>query len=181
MNGNLSRIVRIGAAVLVTAAFAVGLFTSTAASAEARGGGAGQGGRGGQMLGPLSPAEVKALTDAIHEEYLAMNTYQAVIAQYGSIVPFTRIAASEARHVEALARLFTKYDVPVPENPGLAPAPTWASVKAACQSGVDAEIADAALYDALSPQVSHGDILRVFSNLQKASLDNHLPAFEDCN
>jgi len=213
MNGQLSRFVRMGGAVLVAAALIVGLFTVTATDAAARGdrgsqsgqggqgdqggrggqagqgqvgqagrGGQGdQGGRGGQALGPLSAAEVEALTEAINEEYLAMNTYRAVIAQFGSTEPFDRIATSEQRHADSLARLFTKYGLTVPPNSGLASTPTWPSVTAACQTGVEAEIADAALYDALEPQVTHSDILRVFGNLKSASLENHLPAFEACN
>ena len=75
----------------------------------------------------------------------------------------------------------TRYGLEVPQNPGLATVPTWDSLTAACQTGVEAELADAALYDALAPQVQHADILRVFDNLQRASLENHLPAFERCN
>ena len=48
------------------------------------------------------------------------------------------------------------------------------------QAGVQAEIADAALYDEIMPLTTHADILRVYENLKSASLDNHLPAFEDC-
>ena len=70
--------------------------------------------------------------------------------------------------------------VSVPEPVELGPT-SFASLSEACQAGVDAEIADAALYDELSPLVSHADILRVFSNLQQASLNSHLPAFEACN
>ena len=46
------------------------------------------------------------------------------------------------------------------------------------QAGVAAEIADAALYDELKPMVTHTDILQVFNNLQSASLNIHLPAFQ---
>jgi len=52
---------------------------------------------------------------------------------------------------------------------------------AACQAGVDAEIADAALYDELLKVTDNPDVMQVFKNLQAASLNNHLPAFEACN
>ena len=122
-----------------------------------------------------------ALTAAINEEYGALNTYQAVLSQFGSVTPFSRIVRAEQQHVNALARLFTKYGLPVPANPGLVPAPTFASLTAACQTGVDAEIADAKLYDTLKPSVDNADILQVFANLQAASLNSHLPAFDACN
>ncbi len=83
--------------------------------------------------------------------------------------------------MNALARLFAKYGLPVPANPGLASTPTWNSVAAACQTGVEIENADAALYDELKPSVDNADILQVFANLQKASLQSHLLAFEACN
>jgi len=131
---------------------------------------------------PLSTAEADALSQAIHEEYLALNTYQAVLTQLGSITPFSRVALSEKQHVEALSALFAKYGLETPGNPGLSPAPDFANRKAACQAGVDIEIADAALYDALLPVVANrADLVQVFTNLQAASLDNHLPAFDNCN
>jgi len=117
------------------------------------------------------------------EEYGALNTYQAVIAEFGSITPFSRIAGSEQQHVNALARLFTRYGLDVPAKPGLASTPVWDSVADACQTGVDAEIADAALYDELKPSVDNADTrnVQVFANLQAASLNSHLPAFAACN
>jgi hypothetical protein len=124
---------------------------------------------------------VAALTKAIEEEYGALNTYQAVLSQLGSVTPFSRIVRSEQQHVNALSRLFTKYGLEVPDNPGLVSTPTFASLTAACQTGVDAEIKDAALYDTLKPSVDNADILQVFANLQSASLNSHLPAFDACN
>ncbi len=131
----------------------------------------------------MDAAEVTALTEAIDEEYSALNTYQAALAQFGNIYPFSQIARSEQQHVNALARLFAKYGLAVPANPGLASTPTWSTVADACQTGVAAEIADAALYDELKPSVDNADTqsVRVFANLQAASLNSHLPAFEACN
>lgn len=122
-----------------------------------------------------------ALTEAIDEEYGALNTYQAAVVQFGNIYPFSQIARSEQQHINALARLFTKYGLTVPANPGLASTPSWSTVADACQTGVAAEIADAALYDELKPSVDNADILQVFANLQAASLNSHLPAFDACN
>jgi hypothetical protein len=68
----------------------------------------------------------------------------------------------------------------VPANPGLTTVPAFDTLSDACQAGVTAEIADAALYDELKPEVTHSDILQVFNNLQSASLNSHLPAFQTC-
>ena len=130
--------------------------------------------------GPLSSAEQDVLVRAIQEEQNARALYQAVIDQFGSVLPFSTIVRSEAQHLTALTNLAQKYGVSVPEPIDLGPT-NFTSLSEACQAGVDAEIADAALYDELSPLVTRTDILRVFANLQQASLNSHLPVFEACN
>jgi hypothetical protein len=143
-------------------------------------GNGGQGIGGGAALEPLSEAEAAALLRAIEEEYGAQALYESVLAAFGDVEPFSGIAASEAQHTVALVRQAQKYGLEVPEYTGPAEAPAFATLEEACQAGVAAEIADAALYDELSPAVTHADILRVFENLKNASLNNHLPAFEAC-
>lgn len=160
-----------------------------AASVDEKGGPGGRGGNGwgtensgsGTTLTPLSDAEVTALQDAILEEYGALNLYQAVIAQFGDTYPFSQIAASEQQHANALIRQAIKYDVAVPENSGINLTATFENLAEACQAGVDAEIADAALYDELMLVTDHADLIQVFTRLQNASLEKHLPAFEACN
>jgi hypothetical protein len=189
MNIKHSRIARMGAVALVLGGLMLGTLAGAASAAELDRYGGPTGGNTTPFTGiysqtpvaPLSEGEVQALTEAIEEEYGALNTYEAVLSQFGSVLPFSRIARSEQQHVDALARLFEKYGLEVPANLGLVPAPTFASLTEACQTGVDAEIADAALYDALGASVDNADILQVFDNLQAASLNNHLPAFEACN
>ncbi len=132
-------------------------------------------------VAPLSDAEAKGLQEAILEEYGAMNLYNAVAEQLGAQVPFSQIVRSEQQHANALIRLAERYGVEVPENPGLTSAPQFASAADACAAGVAAEIADADLYDQLLPDVTHPDLQRVYTNLQNASLQSHLPAFEACN
>jgi hypothetical protein len=178
----------------LVAFLAVGLlvFSQTdrvAAAAEERGGPSGRGNAGagtqsttgGAALTPLSTAEQTALQDAILEEYGAYNLYQEVIAQWGSVYPFSQIVRSEQQHINALVTQATKYGIEVPENPGLADTPVFLDLSQACQAGVDAEIADAALYDDLMQGTTHTDILRVYSQLQSASLNSHLPAFQTCD
>lgn len=130
---------------------------------------------------PLDAAEAEALQRAVLEEYGALNTYRAVIEQFGAIQPFSAIARSEQQHVNALLRQASKYGVAAPANPGLADVPEWESIADACQTGVTAEIADAALYDELFQVTDNADLLRVYTNLQAASLNRHLPAFEACD
>jgi hypothetical protein len=191
MNIKQSKVVRWGAAALVVGGLLLGTLSSAGAASAAgldrRGGPNGPTTAPATGLlwqtpaAPLDAAEVVALTEAIDEEYGALNTYQAVLSQFGSVTPFSRIVRAEQQHVNALARLFTKYGLSVPTNPGLDPAPTFANLTTACQTGVVAEIADAKLYDTLKPSVDNADVLQVFANLQAASLNSHLPAFDACN
>ena len=134
---------------------------------------------GGIALGPLSPAEVDGLIRAIQEEMGAQALYQSVLDAFGDVAPFNTIVLSEAQHLAALERQGTKYAVSLPTFTP-APAPTFATLAEACQAGVDAEIADAALYDELMAVTTHSDLLQVYRNLQSASLNQHLPAFEAC-
>jgi hypothetical protein len=144
----------------------------------------GQGGQGGggqaYALEPLNQAEADGLVRAIEEELNAQSFYQSVVDAFGAAAPFDRIVKSEAQHAAALQRLADKYGIAVPEYTGPASQTTFETLEAACQAGVQAEIADAALYDELMAFTSHTDLLRVYENLQKASLNSHLPAFETC-
>ncbi|MEW5827108.1 MAG: DUF2202 domain-containing protein [Candidatus Bipolaricaulota bacterium] len=113
-------------------------------------------------------------------EYAAYATYAAIVQEYGYVEPYASILASEARHIVALQRILDRYAVSYPvENPYLGVVEIPASLENAAQAGVDAEIANVALYDAQVAAVSaYADITRVFSNLRRASLEAHLPAFE---
>ena len=134
----------------------------------------------GLALTPLSADEADALTRAILEEYSALNLYQSVINQFGSVYPFSTIAIAEQQHVNALIRQADKYGVAVLANPGIDASISFNTIGEACAAGVDAEIADAALYDDLKTVTTHSDLLRVYDALQNASLNSHLPAFEAC-
>lgn len=136
---------------------------------------------GGSAISPLTDAEKNGLQDAIKEEYGAMTFYQAVILKFGDIAPFSWIMQSEQQHANVLIRQAEKYGVAIPEIPALPDVSNLNTIEEACAAGVAAEIADADLYDELNKVTTHTDLLRVYTNLQSASLNNHLPAFEACN
>ena len=128
----------------------------------------------------LTETEIRALHEALDDEYLAWATYDQVIADFGEVRPFSNIRAAEARHIEALCALFARYGLPVRENPWPGKVTRYASLQAACGAGVAAEIANGALYERLLASTQHPDILRVFRNLQEASQERHLRAFQRC-
>jgi hypothetical protein len=133
--------------------------------------------------GTLTDAAKSALASALDDEYKALATYEAVMAKEGRVRPFVMIARAEEQHISSLKALFDKYGMTVTENPYTGKVTAPDSMTASCQAGVDAEIANAALYrDTLLPAVKDfADITGVFTNLMNASQERHLPAFDRCN
>ncbi|MBD2313064.1 DUF2202 domain-containing protein [Desertifilum sp. FACHB-1129] len=123
----------------------------------------------------------QALLEALEDEYKARATYRLILAKFGAIRPFVNIVESEERHIQALALLFQKYNLPIPEDRWEQRVQSPATVREACQAGVQAEIENAALYQRLLHLArDYPDVQRVFLNLQRASQTRHLPAFQRC-
>ena len=131
-------------------------------------------------MSELSSSEVSALHDALDDEYQAWATYEQVIADFGEVMPFTNIRDAEARHIEALSALFRAHGLAIPENAWPGKVPRFDSVRQACETGIAAEVANAALYERLLAATHRPDILTVFRRLQEASQQRHLPAFRRC-
>jgi hypothetical protein len=149
---------------------------------KGQGAGGGRGNSGGQgSREPHSDAEIEGLVRAIEEEFGAQALYQSMLDKFGNVTPFNDIVLSEARHASVLINQAQKYGIPVPEIPSSEGLPAIETVAEACQAGVDAEIADAELYDELMSFTTNSALIQVYTNLQKAPLDSHLPAFEDCS
>ncbi|MEJ2553118.1 MAG: DUF2202 domain-containing protein [Gammaproteobacteria bacterium] len=128
----------------------------------------------------LTETEINALNEALDDEYRAWATYDQVIADFGEMPPFANIREAEARHIEALRALFARYALPVPENSWPGKVARYASLQEACEAGIDAEILNSEMYDRLLGATQRPDILRVLRNLQDASQQRHLPAFQRC-
>ena len=128
----------------------------------------------------LTAAELNALHEALEDEYQAWSIYDQVITDFGEVRPFINIRDAEARHIQALTRLFVRYGVPQPENTWPGKVERYSSVQAACEAAVAAEIANGDLYERLFKDELRADILVVLRNLQEASLERHLPAFQRC-
>lgn len=128
----------------------------------------------------LSDAEVAALHEALEDEYRAWATYDQVIADFGSVRPFVNIRDAEARHIEALATVFARHGLELPANPWPGKVDRYATVQAACEAGVAAEIANGAMYERLLAVVRQPDVVTVLRRLQEASRLRHLAAFRRC-
>ncbi|MEC3861516.1 hypothetical protein VK792_09495 [Mesobacterium sp. TK19101] len=134
----------------------------------------------------ITSAERTAALRALDDEYHAYATYQAVIDRFGAVRPFTNIQRAEARHANALIGYLQSHGIVAPANPyltGAKPMPDApASLAEACAVGVQAEIANAGLYDDDLLPAARGDaeLTRIFVALRDASQQKHLPAFQRC-
>jgi len=128
----------------------------------------------------LNRIETTALHEALDDEYHAWAIYDQVIHDFGLVRPFSNIRDAEARHIDALLAVFDKYDLTPPPNPWPGKVDRYPSMRDACAAAVEAEIANAALYERLMASTGRSDILAVFRNLRDASQERHLPAFRRC-
>ncbi|MCB1438254.1 MAG: hypothetical protein H6888_01180 [Nitratireductor sp.] len=134
----------------------------------------------------LSASAHEAVLAALDDEYHAEAVYRAVIGKFGNVRPFANIVRSEQQHQLLMKRILVAYGKPVPANPWmtgkrkLSPLPS--TLGAACRIGIEAEKANATLYNRqLLPKVkSYPEITSAMKALRDASQYNHLPAFERC-
>jgi len=125
----------------------------------------------------LDAEEQSILTEFLIDEHKALATYESIMSDFGTIQPFASIARAEQQHIAALERVFSRYDVELPQIPTF-DIPSFGSPEQAAAAAVQAEIDNAALYDRLLGGIDNPDVVQVAGNLRDASLYNHLPAFE---
>lgn len=129
--------------------------------------------------GEFGQSDVEALHQAIQDEYKAEALYEAVVATFGPVKPFSNIIKAEDRHSSAIARVLEAHGqlvpTPAPYKPEVPP-----TIQQACALGITAETANVALYDSLMQLAQSEDTRRVFTANSNASQYRHLPAFEQC-
>jgi hypothetical protein len=134
-----------------------------------------------QTILPDGAAE-RALTQALagpDGEYAAHAEYAAIIQKFGQVQPYASIIRSEECHIAALKRHFEMRGMALPEDPYAGSAQPPATLKEAAQAGVAAEERNVAMYEELLAQAKgQPDLERVFTHLQWASREHHLPAFK---
>jgi hypothetical protein len=117
------------------------------------------------------------LTYAIQDEYLAQAEYIAIIETFGEIRPFTNIVSAEQTHIDLLLPLFAAYGIEVPANTAADSVIIPDSITSALATGVEAEKANIAMYEAFLAQADlPEDVAAVFTSLLNGSY-NHLAAF----
>ncbi len=128
----------------------------------------------------LNKIEIDTLLEALDDEYMAWATYDQVVSDFGEVKPFINIREAEARHIQALCSLFVSYEVPIPENTWPGRVAQYKTIHEACEEGVAAEIENGQMYERLLKTTDREDILTVLRNLQEASQQRHLAAFQRC-
>ncbi len=119
----------------------------------------------------------KMLVFAIEDEYLARGEYQKVIEKFGNRRPFSNIIKAEERHISWLKPLFKKYNFVLPPDRGLELAKIPEFFTEALQIGVEAEIANIAMYERFLKKDLPDEVRDVFNHLLTGSR-NHLNAFK---
>ncbi len=114
---------------------------------------------------------------ALQDEYAARAEYNAIQNVFGEQRPFSNIEKSEERHIEWLLPLFEEYGVDLIEDTAVDHLLIPETLAEAFTVGVQAEIANIAMYDKFLDQELPDDIRSVFESLKSAS-ENHLKAFE---
>lgn len=117
------------------------------------------------------------LTYAMQDEYMAQAEYDVILRTLGGDAPFSNIMNAETNHIAMLTELFTAYNLPMPANTAADKVTVPATLAEAYQAGVNAEVANIAMYDAfLAQQNLPDDVRDTFTSLKRAS-ESHLNAF----
>ncbi len=125
---------------------------------------------------------VDMLRWAVEDEYLARGEYEAIMARFGAMRPYDNIMAAEEQHLSWLKAEYQARGLPFPSDGSAARVVVPADLKAAAQAGVDAEIANIAMYASFlsRPELSlpeNAGVRDLFERLKRAS-ENHLRAFK---
>ncbi len=131
-------------------------------------------------IDPRSPEPIldQALKTALDDEYRAYETYTSIIETFGAKPPFASIVEAEKRHQNALLELFAAHQITPIENRWQGAIAVPQTLHEAYALGVEAEIANIAMYDTLLAYTqNYPDVQDVFYRLQAASYNHHLAAF----
>ncbi|MGB7711514.1 MAG: DUF2202 domain-containing protein [Microcoleus sp.] len=122
----------------------------------------------------------QAMIDAINDEYRSRALYDAVLQKFGSLRPFSNIVQAENNHVNLWISLFAKYGMAVPTDSFAGKMSVPNTLQAACQAGVENEIANVQMYDRFLGFVTQPDLQAAFTQLRQVSQEKHLTAFQRC-
>ena len=118
--------------------------------------------------------------EALIDEYKSRASYRLVLNTFGEIRPFSNIVEAEDTHARALEILCGHFGIPLPSDDWEEKLEPPSSVLEACRAGIQGEHENIAMYDRFLRQTKVPEVLALFQQLQAASRQHHLPAFERC-
>ncbi len=129
-----------------------------------------------------SPTLDAMMRYAIQDEYSARAEYQAILATFGQIRPFSNIIRSEEAHIQWLKDAYAARKLPLPADASAQHVQVPPALKDALALGVQAEIDNIAMYDRflgteLLKRPENASLALLFTRLRDAS-KNHLAAFQ---
>jgi len=114
----------------------------------------------------------------LEDEHMALAEYKTIMEEWNITRPYANIARSEETHISYLEELYNSYGIDIPEVDTTGKELLPESLSEAAEIGVEAEIANIAMYEKFLDQDLPDDVEEVFILLKKAS-ENHLAAFEN--
>ena len=120
--------------------------------------------------------ELKSMLDILYQdEYNTKSTYEEIIDEFGPNILYNNLIQAEAQHMNALERIYTRYDIQIPNMDARTPnLPD--NLLDTYTLGKEAEEANIALYDKYLDEDLPEDIRFTFERLMNASY-HHLDAF----
>lgn len=124
----------------------------------------------------VETTELKSMLDILYQdEYNTKSTYEEIIDEFGPNILYNNLIQAEAQHMNALERIYTRYDIQIPNMDARTPnLPD--KLLDTYTLGKEAEEANIALYDKYLDEDLPEDIRFTFERLMNASY-HHLDAF----
>lgn len=124
----------------------------------------------------VETTELKSMLDILYQdEYNTKSTYEEIIDEFGPNILYNNLIQAEAQHMNALERIYTRYDIQIPNMDARTPnLPD--NLLDTYTLGKEAEEANIALYDKYFDEDLPEDIRFTFERLMNASY-HHLDAF----
>jgi len=114
---------------------------------------------------------------ALQDERLALAEYELIVSEFNVTRPFTNIIKAEESHERAVLNLYDTYGFEIKEFDASEHLVIPDTLEEIYNIGVEAEIANIAMYDKFLSYELPLDVKTVFEALKKGSI-SHLEAFE---
>jgi hypothetical protein len=113
-------------------------------------------------------------------EYAARAEYEAILDKFGAaVLPYAHLIQAEENHIAALEQQCRTFDVDIPADDYLKKVQAPEILADAAKAGILAEEANVQMYDELLKVVqNYPSLVQVFTRLQSASANHHLPALK---